>query len=140
MSFAGGLGVINAFQDAVVLANYLNSLPLTDTWKQSDITVAFRGYKAERYNSAKHACDLSHSIGQLTGKNWSSEVTRTFAGFKWLWKLSMRKMIANRPQAAFLPLIESRGAVKPTPQPSLSLLRIDSDRWSTTSGKDAAVV
>lgn len=68
MSFAGGLGVINAFQDAVVLANYLNSLPLTDTWKQSDITVAFRGYKAERYNSAKHACDLSHSIGQLTGK------------------------------------------------------------------------
>ncbi|KAF8924730.1 hypothetical protein BGZ52_007817, partial [Haplosporangium bisporale] len=140
MSFAGGLGVINAFQDAVVLANYLNSLPLTDTWKQSDIIFAFKGYKAERYGSAKHACDLSHSIGQLTGKNWSSEVTRTFAGFKWLWKLSMRKMIANRPQAAFLPLVESRGAVKPTPQPSLTLLRIDSDRWSTTSGKDAAVV
>ncbi|KAG0029309.1 hypothetical protein BGZ82_008031 [Podila clonocystis] len=140
MSLAGGLGAVNAFQDAVVLANYLYSLPSTDAWKQSDVSHAFRGYKAERYSSAKHAYDLGHSIGQLTGKTWSAEVTRTFAGFTWLWKLALRKMFANRPQAAFLPLIENTGTLKPLPQPSLSLTRIDADRSSTTSGKDAAVV
>lgn len=68
MSLAGGLGAVNAFQDAVVLANYLHSLPSTDTWKQNDVTQAFKGYKAERYSSAKHACEMGHSIGHLTGK------------------------------------------------------------------------
>ncbi|KAG0334855.1 hypothetical protein BG000_007997 [Podila horticola] len=140
MSLAGGLGAVNAFQDAVVLANYLYSLPSTDTWKQSDVTQAFRGYKAERYGSAKHACDMGHSIGQLTGKTWSAEVTRTFASFTWLWKLALRRVFANRPQAAFLPLVENTGTLKPLPQPSLSLTRIDADQWSTTSGKEPAVV
>ncbi|KAF9422888.1 hypothetical protein BGZ94_008467 [Podila epigama] len=135
MSLAGGLGAITAFQDAAVLANYLHSLPSTETWHPNDITHAFKGYKAERFSSAKYACELSHSFGQMTGKKWASEMTRALAAHtpEWLWKIAMRKIIANRPQVSFLPLVDSRGSIKAMPQPSLHLARGDSDKTSVSS-------
>ncbi|CAO3563772.1 unnamed protein product [Mortierella alpina] len=123
MTPCAGLGAVNALQDAAVLANYLDALPLTRPWTQQDITDAFRGFKDERYPHAKQACDHSRALDQLMGKHWLTGISRTIAGRlpEWFWKMMLRRIIAHRPLASFLPPIELRGTVRPSPQPSLSL-------------------
>jgi len=43
---------------------------------------------------------------------------------KWIWLMTLRKLASNRPQVAFLPLVEDKGSVKPVSQPSLSKTRL----------------
>jgi len=51
----------------------------------------------------------------------------------WLHRIAIAKMAANRPQIAFLPLVEDKGSVKPIPQPSLIKTRKFASNASTTT-------
>lgn len=51
----------------------------------------------------------------------------------WLHRIAIAKMAANRPQVAFLPLVEDKGSVKPIPQPSLIKTRKLAGNASTTT-------
>ncbi|KAF9194766.1 hypothetical protein BGZ50_005806 [Haplosporangium sp. Z 11] len=122
MSPAGGLGAVNALQDATVLANCLFTLPDTPNWGLEEITDAFKAFKDERYMHAKLCYEHSHQLSQIMGNHWATEITRAIYGKTpdWLWRLMLRRIISHRPQVCFLPQIEVKGIAKPAPQPSLS--------------------
>jgi len=113
MSIADGLGTVHAFRDAVVLANYINAIPCTSPWTDEQIAGIFQNYKEERYQHAKYAYDYGHNLGRLMGKNWITEISRTIAGKtpNWLWKIILRRIVADKLQVNFLPRGRSNSSV-----------------------------
>ncbi|KAG0026811.1 hypothetical protein BGZ82_009287 [Podila clonocystis] len=82
---------------------------------------AFKEYKAERYPIAKEAFDSSQALAGKLIKNVKSSKVRTLVKRipSWPSKRDISKTMAARPQAAFLPLVQDKGHMKPLYQPSL---------------------
>ncbi|KAI8350075.1 hypothetical protein B0O80DRAFT_137376 [Mortierella sp. GBAus27b] len=118
MNPAGGQGAMNAMQDAITLANWINVLESNEV---KEIATIFQEYRNERYPLALEAFESSRMFSKLIAKDFYGKIARLLARYqpKWLWLISLRKLASNRPQVAFLGSIEDRGTVKPSYQPSL---------------------
>ncbi|KAG0342046.1 hypothetical protein BG004_005770 [Podila humilis] len=119
MNPTGGVGALIAMHDAVTLANWISTLR-APTMPQ--LERVFKEYRAERHPVAKEAFERSQLFTKNLGKTMFSAVVR--ACMKrlpaWLWKkLVIKNLIAIRPQASFLPLVEDISRVKAAYQASL---------------------
>ncbi|KAF9352547.1 hypothetical protein BGX26_009667 [Mortierella sp. AD094] len=112
-----GDGAANAIKDAIVLANCFYNM--TDSGSES-ITAAFEGYHKQRYARAEEAFKRSVLMAKvLNGQKWTEKLARNvFLNHQpaWLVKGSLYKAYADRPQVAWLPLIENRGSGPVIPQ------------------------
>ncbi|KAF9906371.1 hypothetical protein EC991_000701 [Linnemannia zychae] len=110
-----------AIQDAIVLANYLYAI--RDDTNSETITHAFEQYRQERFASARQAYDTSERFRQLFRKRWINGIIRLMVRYipQMVWNRIFDKVYSNRPQVAFLPLVEDRGTIKAFPQKSLHL-------------------
>ncbi|KAF9210710.1 hypothetical protein BGZ59_009069 [Podila verticillata] len=118
MNPAGGMGAINAMQDAIAIANWINVLDRNSTWE--DIERAFKEYKAERFPWAQSAFRDSKIMSKLVAVNLTGKIAR-FATKKlpaWAHRMALSRVISYRPQVSFLPLAQDRGASKLTQQRS----------------------
>ncbi|KAG0044809.1 hypothetical protein BGZ83_009915 [Gryganskiella cystojenkinii] len=115
---AGGLGATTAIHDAICLANWINVLPSLDIAATEKI---FQEYYQERYPVAVDAYETSRLLSASNAKNFKGLIARFIRRHMplWLWMIALRKRVSLRPQASFLPLVESRGTHPPSPQPSL---------------------
>ncbi|KAG0099275.1 hypothetical protein BGZ93_008314 [Podila epicladia] len=116
---AGGQGAVNAIQDAIALANWINTLNADATW--DDTAKVFAEYRAERYPWAQHAFTDSQVMSKLVAMNFMGKVARYAAKNMpaWLQRAAFSRIATNRPQAAFLPLATDRGQTKAVKQNSL---------------------
>ncbi|KAI1317162.1 hypothetical protein EDD11_008953 [Mortierella claussenii] len=109
---AGGLGAVNAMQDAVVLANCLYAM--TDNNPDS-ITVAFQTYRSQRYHRAvAHFESSKRSSKIMFGQSWMEQLVRhVMMNYvpDWILLKQQQRNVAYRPQIAWLPLIENRGSI-----------------------------
>ncbi|KAG0277447.1 hypothetical protein BGZ95_005930 [Linnemannia exigua] len=113
-------GANAAIQDAIVLSNYLYAMRDANP---ETITHAFGQYRQERFASARQAHDTSERFRQLFRKRWINGIIRLMVRYipQMVWNRIFDKVYSNRPQVAFLPLVEDRGTVKAFPQQSLHL-------------------
>ncbi|KAG0377978.1 hypothetical protein BGX24_005029 [Mortierella sp. AD032] len=111
-------GANAAMQDAIVLSNYLYAMREANP---ETITHAFEQYRQERFASARQAHDTSERFRQLFRKRWINGIIRMMVRYipQMVWNRIFDKVYSNRPQVAFLPLVEDRGNVKAFPQKSL---------------------
>ncbi|KAF9355375.1 hypothetical protein BGX34_010500, partial [Mortierella sp. NVP85] len=126
-----GDGAVNAFQDAVILANVLSEL---ESKSAADIKAALESYQEQRLPRARFEYMNSKMISRLmTGQKWSEKMMRqvVFNLPAWVRLRGFVKSAAYRPQASFLPLIENRGTGFVLPQ-------APSHRKSTKQQSEAA--
>ncbi|KAG0352944.1 hypothetical protein BG005_007693 [Podila minutissima] len=114
-----GDGAVNAIQDAIALANWINTLNADATW--DDTAKVFAEYRSERYPWAQHAFTDSQVMSKLVAMNFMGKVARYAAKNMpaWLQRAAFSRIATNRPQAAFLPLAPDRGQTKAVKQNSL---------------------
>ncbi|KAI1308396.1 hypothetical protein EDD11_004325 [Mortierella claussenii] len=114
-----GDGAVNAMQDAVVLANCLFNMPDTTT---ASLTAAFEEYVRQRYHRADAQIQRSKTMGKITaGQTWTERFIRyVMLNYmpEWVQQRSLAKTFEYRPQVAWLPLVENRGAGYVLPQES----------------------
>ncbi|KAF9349130.1 hypothetical protein BGX26_012536 [Mortierella sp. AD094] len=114
---SAGQGAVNAMQDAVILANCIYDLASTS---RTDVVVALKDYKQQRYSHAKDAIDNSANAGKLLyGQTWFEKLLRKVVfGWmpKWLEENNLNKSAAYQPQVTFLPLVPKKGTIQLTPQ------------------------
>ncbi|KAF8949811.1 hypothetical protein BGZ46_004929, partial [Entomortierella lignicola] len=122
MNPSGGLGAQVAMNDAVVLANYINTLT---TIESKAVENALKAYKDERYPIAKTAAQASASMANIIKQGYIGRCVRFLLNHapNWLWLAIRSSSFRNRPQISFLPLAEDRCTVKPMYQPSLEKTR-----------------
>ncbi|KAG0204437.1 hypothetical protein BGX28_003619 [Mortierella sp. GBA30] len=115
---AGGQGALLAFHDAIALANWINVLPSTSL---QDIEMIFKEYRQERLPPAQASYANGQMMASISARSIKSIIFRRLCKVmpSWCWRLLHRKYAANRPQVAFLPLVQDTGSVKPTYQVSL---------------------
>ncbi|KAF9563169.1 hypothetical protein EC968_004977 [Mortierella alpina] len=115
---AGSRGAIGAIQDAICLANWINVIPSTSL---EDMEKVFKEYQAERLPSVKADFVFGQRMAHVSARNFKAKIVRYMAKNMpdWLWTFSHTKNVANRPQVAFLPLVQDEGTVRPQYQPSL---------------------
>ncbi|KAF9309487.1 hypothetical protein BG003_009702 [Podila horticola] len=65
MNPAAGAGAVTAIQDAVALANWINTVQSTSL---HDLDTIFKRYKAERYPVAKASFEMSRFLRDVMGK------------------------------------------------------------------------
>ncbi|KAG0347637.1 hypothetical protein BG005_011968 [Podila minutissima] len=118
MNPTGGAGALTAMHDAVTLANWINTIEIPAV---DNIEAIFKEYRKERHPVAKESFETSQMFSRILGKSMVSLVARAVMKQipDWLWRRLMVRMSHMRHQASFLPLIESKGTVKPEHQPSL---------------------
>ncbi|KAF8981041.1 hypothetical protein BGZ52_003347 [Haplosporangium bisporale] len=118
MNPSGGSGALTAMHDAVTLANWINTIETPSMYYLKKI---FKEYRAERYPIVKQAFETSQMFSRNIGKGKSSAVVRTMIKRlpPWLWRRLIIRMFTAQPQAAFLPLIVNKSAIKAAHQPSL---------------------
>lgn len=115
MNPSEGSSTLNAMHDAVALANWLDTVPSPS---KTDVNMALKEYRDERYPIAKEAFDSSQALAEKLTKKVNSSTVKTLVKRmpSWPSKRDVVKMIAARPQASFLPLIQDTGLLKPTYQ------------------------
>ena len=74
MNPAGGQGAVTAMHDAIVLANWINAVPSNSV---SDIEMAFREYKEERFQNAVASFKSCQGAGKILEKVISLSHPRT---------------------------------------------------------------
>ncbi|KAF9388186.1 hypothetical protein CPB97_001486 [Podila verticillata] len=116
---AGGQGAVNAIQDAIALANWINTLNADATWDET--AKVFSEYRSERHPWAQHAFTDSQVMSKLVAMNFMGKVARYAAKNMpvWLQRAAFSRIATNRPQVAFLPLAPDRGQTKAVKQNSL---------------------
>ncbi|KAF9571183.1 hypothetical protein EC968_000871 [Mortierella alpina] len=108
---------LNAILDAVVLANSLYEMP---TSNHKNITKALEEFYAERYPTVKRELTPTQQMTSvLAAKTWLDSAGRylllkTYP--KYFKEKSQEYIQSYRPQALFLPRIETKGEVPLTPQ------------------------
>ncbi|KAG0285168.1 hypothetical protein BGZ96_010526 [Linnemannia gamsii] len=137
---SGGVGATNAINDAIVLANVINGLPFHPI--ASEIEDAFRDYKKERIEWVKKAFSSSAMFRTQAGPTLVAKTVRFVAKHISAW--AMRKVelrvFSNRPSAAFLPLQEDTGSVRPVFQPSLLVKAPVEEKNDVEGGPEEVVV
>ncbi|KAI1321060.1 hypothetical protein EDD11_008641 [Mortierella claussenii] len=115
---ASGSGAVNAIHDAVCLANWISVLKSTEIEEAEKI---FKEYRAERYPAAMASFASGQSLSKLRAASWKAMVARFVTRNMplWLYKLTLKNLVAHRPQVSFLPLVEDKGALEVKPQSSL---------------------
>ncbi|KAG0017038.1 hypothetical protein BGZ81_010939 [Podila clonocystis] len=115
---AAGQGAVNAMQDAIVLSSLISSL---STKEERDITNIFKLYRAERRPLAQASYKMSRTLSKTIEKSMQGALVRYTMKHMptWLNKITMGKMVVNRPQLSFLPRAEDKGTIKALKQPSL---------------------
>ncbi|KAF8931525.1 hypothetical protein BGZ47_011798 [Haplosporangium gracile] len=118
MNPSGGQGAMNAMQDALALANWLNVLSSSS---KLDLEKIFKEYKKERYPIAKAGFKHSQQYSRLYGKTWSADIMRAIMKNmpEWLFTVMMKRLAGNRPIISFMAPPEDKGSVKPWTQRSL---------------------
>lgn len=116
---AGGQGAVNAIQDAIALANWINTLNADSTWDET--AKVFSEYRSERHPWAQHAFTDSQVMSKLVAMNFMGRVARYAAKNMpvWLQRAAFSRIATNRPQVAYLPLAPDRGQTKAVKQNSL---------------------
>ncbi|KFH67359.1 hypothetical protein MVEG_06093 [Podila verticillata NRRL 6337] len=118
MNPAGGMGAIQAMHDAVVLANWINTLRTSPTVAEAE--KIFKEYQEERKPYVQQAFDQSKLNSQWTSATLQGMFSR------WIFNLLPKRVIdkvavsnvGNRPVASFLPPPVDQGSIPPDPQPS----------------------
>ncbi|GJJ68600.1 hypothetical protein EMPS_00946 [Entomortierella parvispora] len=116
----GAVGAATAMQDAVCLANWINTLSSTDD--VATIENVFKEYHTERHPVAIAGFRKSRYYASTSAASFKGVFARFFQKNlpNWVWMMVLKKASAFRPQASFLPLAEDKGTVPPAPQPSLT--------------------
>ncbi|KAF9176589.1 hypothetical protein BGZ49_006131 [Haplosporangium sp. Z 27] len=119
---AAGLGALSAMNDAVILANYINTL---ETIESEDVEKALKAYKDERYPIAKTSFKSSVSMANTLNQGYSGKFIRYILNHLpgWLWTAILSSTFRCRPQISFLPPVDDKYVVKPMHQPSLEKTR-----------------
>ncbi|KAF8962168.1 hypothetical protein BGZ46_001219, partial [Entomortierella lignicola] len=122
MNPAGGLGAQSAMNDAVVLANYINTLT---TIESKDVEKVLKAYKDERYPVAKAAVQTSSSMANSIRQDYVGRLVRFLMNNmpNWLRLAIGSGAMRSRPQISFLPIAKDRCTVKALYQPSLEKTR-----------------
>ncbi|KAG0007377.1 hypothetical protein BGZ80_004727 [Entomortierella chlamydospora] len=122
MSPAGGLGAQTAMGDAVVLANYINTLT---TVESEDVEKALKAYRNERYPIGKEGVETSAAMFSIIKQDLMGRVIRFILSHmpRWLWFQILARSVRCRPQISFLPLAEDTCQIKAMHQPSLQNTR-----------------
>ncbi|CAO3566512.1 unnamed protein product [Mortierella alpina] len=106
----GGQGAVNAMQDAVILANCLYDL--VDVTPKG-ITAAFQDYYDQRFHHAKAMLENSQLMSRaMGGQNLLERLFRhILLNYipEWVQQRSFEQKAEYRPQAAFLPPVQTRG-------------------------------
>ncbi|KAF9308471.1 hypothetical protein BG003_011053 [Podila horticola] len=105
-------------QDAVVLSNWIAALPHLD---DQDTEKIFEEYKKERYPIVMATYYVGRMFSKVAGTSLTSQIVRFLTKNvpKFLWIIVLKIMAESRPQVWFLKLVEDRGTVRLTDQPSL---------------------
>ncbi|KAF9120050.1 hypothetical protein BGW39_011704 [Mortierella sp. 14UC] len=130
---SGGVGAANALHDAIVLANRINALPFHPI--ADEIEAAFKAYKDERIDWVREAFESSKIFRTMAGQSFASKITRFVVKNMpaWLFQRVQAQACSNRPQVAFLPLVENTGRVPPAYQPSLHVKApVETEKTNTT--------
>ncbi|KAF9109595.1 hypothetical protein BGX27_007459 [Mortierella sp. AM989] len=119
---AGGLGAQTAMNDAVVLANYINTLTCVEL---SNVEKVLKAYRDERIDIATTAAKSSSDMAITLKQGWKGKLIRGFFNNMpgWLWFAIRAKAYVNRPQISFLPLIDDKCKIPALHQPSLEKTR-----------------
>ncbi|KAF9377590.1 hypothetical protein BGX21_003156 [Mortierella sp. AD011] len=122
MNPSAGLGAQTAMGDAVVLANYINTLT---TVEPEDVEKVLKAYKAERYPIGKAAVATSASVFKGIQQNFVARLVRAILRNmpRWLLFAISARSVRSRPQISFLPLAEDKCQIKALCQPSLEKTR-----------------
>ncbi|KAF9356662.1 hypothetical protein BGX26_004935 [Mortierella sp. AD094] len=122
MNPSGGLGAQIAMGDAVVLANYINTLA---TVESKDVEKVLKAYKDERYPLGKDGVETSAAMLNIYKKGLVGKIVRGILGHmpSWLWFEIRARGVRCRPQISFLPLAEDKCQIKALHQPSLENTR-----------------
>ncbi|KAK3835608.1 MAG: hypothetical protein J3R72DRAFT_451234 [Linnemannia gamsii] len=121
LSPAGGAGAGNAIHDAIVLANYINALPLHPVVEE--IEAAFECYKNDRIEWVEKAFGTSQMLQSVVAKGIKPMIMRFVMKNlpDFIKRRAAEQMYSCRPQVSFLPLDTTPTLVKPAHQPSLTL-------------------
>ncbi|KAF9195123.1 hypothetical protein BGZ51_004550 [Haplosporangium sp. Z 767] len=122
MSPSGGLGGQSAMNDALILANYLNTLTNNNV---EEVERVLKAYKEEQFPHGKAAVKTSAGMTNFIKHDFMGFIARKIINNipKSIWFMIRAKACAYRPQISFLPLVEDKGTYKPTHQPSLEATR-----------------
>ncbi|KAI9236557.1 MAG: hypothetical protein BYD32DRAFT_18964 [Podila humilis] len=118
-----GLCAVNAMQDAVTLANWLNVLPSGSSLQE--VEMCFKEYRDERFPLALKAYRQSEGTSTLLAQNLFGRVIRFILSYLPIFIIAQASVlgIENRPQVAFLPPVTDRGTTKPILQRSLFMTK-----------------
>ncbi|KAF9179579.1 hypothetical protein BGZ51_006827 [Haplosporangium sp. Z 767] len=110
-------GAVNAIHDAVTLANLIHDLPSASA---ENLVVLFKEFHALRYPLTKTQMQMDQKANKmLRGQSWTEALMRKLL-VRYMSKIYRHfgdtKILADRPQATFMPLIESRGDITALPQ------------------------
>ncbi|KAF9114618.1 hypothetical protein BGX27_010283 [Mortierella sp. AM989] len=112
-----GDGALNSILDAIVLANVIYEMPSSD---QKYVTKALDEFYLERFPTTKKEMNPNQQISTiLAGKTWLDTAGRYLLIKlipKYFKERSLEYTLSYRPQALFLPRIESAGSIPMTPQ------------------------
>ncbi|KAI1309515.1 hypothetical protein EDD11_004064 [Mortierella claussenii] len=113
-----GLGAVNAFHDAVALANWLSVMKSATI---EDAEKMFKEYKEERYPAAVAAYNAGKAVTVVMGSDWKARIARAIARrmANWLFEIDIKSAMVQRPQVSFLPLVKDSGTLPSKHQPSL---------------------
>ncbi|KAG0258577.1 hypothetical protein BG011_003206 [Mortierella polycephala] len=117
-----GDGGQTAMNDALVLANYLNTLVSNDV---EEVQRVLRAYKEEQFPHGKAAVKISAGMTNFVKHDFMGFIARKVINNipRSIWFMIRAKTCAYRPQIAFLPHVEDKGTHKPIHQPSLETTR-----------------
>lgn len=109
--------------DALALANLIYALPSNPT--SNDITLAFSEYQTERIPHVMESFENSQLLSKFMNRNITGWVAfflmKGLPG--WVFRITKRKMVQNRPTAGWLQEVDVRGTVAPDVSPSTEKAR-----------------
>ncbi|KAH7056089.1 hypothetical protein BKA57DRAFT_500435 [Linnemannia elongata] len=120
---SGAHGAVTSMHDALALANLIYALPSNPT--SNDITQAFSEYQTERIPHVMESFENSQLLSKFMNRNITGWVAfflmKGLPG--WVFRITKRKMVQNRPTAGWLQEVDVRGTVAPDVSPSTEKAR-----------------
>ncbi|KAG0015352.1 hypothetical protein BGZ80_009900 [Entomortierella chlamydospora] len=113
-----GDGALNSILDAIILANAIYEMPSAE---QKHVTKALDDFYLERFPTSKREMNPSQQLstimaGKVTWLDTAGRFLLLKLVPKYFKEKSLEYNLSYRPQATFLPRIESKGSVPMTPQ------------------------
>ncbi|KAF9963890.1 hypothetical protein BGZ65_007587 [Modicella reniformis] len=117
VSNAAHQGTVNAMLDAVVLGNLIHDLPSASPRNLVEI---FKEFQSNRYSHAKAQMQMNNKVGKwMSSQSWTEALMRKFV-VRYISRIYQHfcddRILADRPQANFMPQVTSRGSVHAPPQ------------------------